>query len=259
MKNTTNFVRVIRIKKDYFEENTNLIEVLDSEKVPIEKEKRMYMGLLFKRRNNFFFAPLRKHNPGEKYADGLYEVPTTEFPDAVLDFRKSLLIKETFLKGDVAIIPNDQYQHIKERFSDIEEKFNSYVSSYIKSAYRGRNHIEELFQFSSLVNFHDELGVNCLKDIKEMKKAIVKLGQRVYPKSQTQMISTLKNLHRYSDIHYSLDLDENYFAAIDASEKNPQMNEFESLEALKFWFEDKKSSLEKSKMNRKKPQKLSVE
>ena len=56
-------------------------------------------------------------------------------------------------------IPNSQRKVISENYAAIEREMNTYIKRYIKIAKKRRVEKEPLFRKSSLVNYHQELGI----------------------------------------------------------------------------------------------------
>lgn len=152
----------IFIKEEYFNENTNLVEMLDPR--DLEKQtQRKYVFLQFKHNGNNLLVPLRSEIPNLSYIGQVgYMAPTEGRPNAGLDYRKILIVNDikymethTYLK-----IPASQAKIINNNFNSIKNQVIAYVDGYVKSANKNRHLRDKKFCFSTLHNFHTELGIN---------------------------------------------------------------------------------------------------
>ena len=155
-------IRCCFIKEQYFIDNSDFINMLDSGKV-LKQSQRTHLCIELKIGKNKVYVPLR-NNLGEslrKFGKIGFSVPSVKRPKAGLDYRYSMIVNdERYIeKQSEKKLPNAQYKIIEENYELIEREVNEYINKYIKAARKNRHKIEPLFRVSSLINFHKELGV----------------------------------------------------------------------------------------------------
>jgi len=157
------FFSCVFIKKKYFKDNRSFIEMLD----PYNKSKqsrRNYIFLEFKYKDNILLIPLRTEIPDMRQIGQVgYRVPSEEKPNAGLDYRKMLIVNEdTYIeKPEYCKIPASQVKIISLNYNTIKNQVIAYVEGYIKSAKKGRHLRDKKYRYSTLHNFHNELGIYC--------------------------------------------------------------------------------------------------
>ena len=79
-----------------------------------------------------------------------------------LDFRYAMIINDpTYIEVQTERkIPFSQYRRIQRDYHLIQSEFEVYLKGYSKSARKKRIEKETLYQESSLMNFHKELGLS---------------------------------------------------------------------------------------------------
>lgn len=137
----------------FFEENTHLVEVLDKRQGKWDGEKKRGYGiLLIELKNLRFGIPLRSHINHQSC------FKTTA--DKGLDFSKAvLLVKDDYISEAPFMIPADEFIKIKDRTHFIQGKFSKYVDKYVKSVQRQDANALRSYRFSTLCNYHSELGL----------------------------------------------------------------------------------------------------
>lgn len=155
-------IRCCFIKEQYFIDNSDFINMLDSGNV-LKQSQCTHLCIELKIGKNKVYVPLR-NNLGEslrKFGKIGFSVPSVNRPKAGLDYRYSLIVNdERYIeKQSEKKMPNAQYKIIEENYELIEREVNEYINKYIKAARKNRHKIEPLFRVSSLINFHKELGV----------------------------------------------------------------------------------------------------
>lgn len=150
------------IKKSYYEKNSNFANMLDPQNAD-KQSKRTHVGVMIKINNNNVYIPLR-NNLGEavrKYGKIGFSVPSKKRPQAGLDYRHAMIINdEQYIEyHKEQKIPKAQSTIIQNSYDLIEQEINTYISRYIKVAKKNRVEKEPLFRNSSLINFHEELGI----------------------------------------------------------------------------------------------------
>lgn len=144
---------IAEILPTYFEENPNLQEIM-------EKENRVYLGIVLNMDSNNYFIPLRTNAPtGPQYSKSIYPIPSSTRPNAGLDFRKALIVNDM---RHVRIIENpqvanSQMREIGNKIATIENMFGIYVNGYLKAVKKNRVQRELAYKYSTLQNYHRDL------------------------------------------------------------------------------------------------------
>lgn len=146
------------IKEDFFNENSDFVEMLD----PFDLSKqtaRQYLYINVKYKGNNVLVPLRRNvgNNRKLY----YPVPSETRPNAGLDYRKILIVNnEDYIETPSSQrLADSQTKIINDNYSTIEKAVFKYIDGYIKSANKNREHRDYEYSFSTLHNFHEELGI----------------------------------------------------------------------------------------------------
>lgn len=137
----------------FFQENTNLIEVLDKEGQIWTGEKERGYGILLISHNSLRFGiPLRSHI---KHKHCFLTSGTKG-----LDYSKSvLLMKDEYISSIPFMIPSDEYVKIKDRTHHINGQFSKYVEKYISGVQKNDQNVLRPYRFSTLQNYHSELEI----------------------------------------------------------------------------------------------------
>ncbi len=145
----------------YYKDNPNLQKVLDI----CDDSKhniRTHLCLNIKYKHNNILIPLRK-NLGEAkrpYGKIGFSVPSKSKPKAGLDYRYMMIFSdEQYLRYDQPRIPLGQSSIIEKNYDIIEKEALEYIKSYIKTANKNRIQKTARFRESSLINFHQDLGI----------------------------------------------------------------------------------------------------
>jgi len=147
------------ISKAYFSERQKFVEMLDVNN--LEKQStRFYLYINIEINGNSFYIPLRKHVDIRMGNIG-YAVPSSTKPFAGLDFRKALIVNDkTYIEAPQHVnVASSQMKNILNNMPKIEKLFNQYVNGYCKAARKKRATLDRLYKFSTLHNFHEELGI----------------------------------------------------------------------------------------------------
>ncbi|WP_221367048.1 hypothetical protein [Clostridium perfringens] len=151
----------IFVKEEYFIENNDFVEMLDNNDLK-KQTQRKYIYLNFKYKDNTLLVPLRTEMPNiRKLGQVGYSVPSTEKPNAGLDFRKILIINDSnYLEiPEYCKVPPSQANIINVKYETIKKQVESYVDGYIKSVKKNRHEKDKKYKFSTLHNYHLELGI----------------------------------------------------------------------------------------------------
>ncbi|MDR2168092.1 MAG: hypothetical protein LBE35_09635 [Clostridiales bacterium] len=151
------------IKEEYFAKNRDFIEMLDPYDVK-KQSSRCYLFVEIRHNGNNFFVPLRE-SVDFRIGNIGYPVQSSTRPNAGLDFRKTLIVNnsEYIQELEQVMISSSQMRKIVRDFAAIRRLFAHYISGYVRAALKGREKIDRLYKFSTLHNFHKELGV-CTSD-----------------------------------------------------------------------------------------------
>lgn len=151
---------IVHINEYYFKNCTKeFIEILDISN--IEKQtKRLYLCLKVIIDDNTVLIPLRTNLPKNFGLIG-YHTPSKSKPNAGFDYRKILIINDDkYLNKIIQLnIPLSQRNAINENYDIIVKQAKQYINGYIKSFNKNRHLIDSKFKFSTLHNFHRELGL----------------------------------------------------------------------------------------------------
>jgi protein AbiQ len=150
----------VQIRDTYFTDHEDLKEFLIN-----KEERRLYVGVIVKIDDQNACIPFRSKTPnnGRVAARGTFPIPSSTRPEACLDLTKTLIIKEeSYLKildEKTIKIPETQKKKINENIDEIQKKLDKYLDGYIKAEKSGRISRDALFKFSTLQNYHEELGI----------------------------------------------------------------------------------------------------
>jgi protein AbiQ len=149
---------IVFIKKEFFVENPNFVEMLDPFDLP-KQTARQYLYVNVKYKGNNILVPLRR-NIGSNLKL-YYPVPSKTRPNAGLDYRKMLIVNnEAYIEiPSSQRLADSQTKIINDNYDTIEKSVIKYIEGYIKSANKNREHRDYEYSFSTLHNFHEELGI----------------------------------------------------------------------------------------------------
>ena len=144
-----------KLENVFFQENTHLIEVLDKNRGIWNGNKERGYGIAVLSHNALRFGiPLRSHI---RHNFCFY---TTRDKTKGLDYSKSVLLhKDEYISDNPFMIPSDEYKAIKEKTYYIEAMFIKYVTRYIESVRKNDQNVLRLYYYSTLKNYHVELGI----------------------------------------------------------------------------------------------------
>lgn len=151
---------LVFIKNDYFLDCPNLREILKSDKM--DETNRVHLFLSIPYKGNNIFIPLRSEiDPIPKFGLIGFAVPSEKRPTAGLDYRKILIINDlNYIEfPDHEKIPISQRKLIIQSISTIEAQAIDYIKGYEKSFHKNRTLRDGKYKYSTLCNFHKELGL----------------------------------------------------------------------------------------------------
>ncbi|EJQ36069.1 hypothetical protein IEE_05450 [Bacillus cereus BAG5X1-1] len=169
----------VKISDRYFKDNPNL-----KEKLYNKEERRMYIGVVVKLSDQLnVCVPFRTKAPNNNRVveHGTFSIPSETRPNACLDLTKALIINnESYLcvlQKERVAIPTVQKAKINENIDELDKMLRGYIKGYKKdykeNIRRPERRRDPLYQFSTLQNYHKELGM-----IKEQEKPIEQDKQR---------------------------------------------------------------------------------
>ncbi|MDH2528304.1 hypothetical protein QDR63_18775 [Acinetobacter baumannii] len=142
-----------KLDETFFNENNHLVEVLDKREGKWDGEKERGYGILVIEIKSLRFGiPLRSHM---NHKQGFFTKGTKG-----LDYSKAVLLaKDEYISAMPFKIPSDEYVKVKDRSRFIEKKFTKYVEDYIRGVSSNDQNILRPYRFSTLQNYHVELGL----------------------------------------------------------------------------------------------------
>lgn len=151
---------LVFIKQQYFEDYPELKEILKSHKE--DESNRIYLFLNIQYKNNSIFIPLRSEiNLTRPIGIIGFPIPAGKRPNAGFDYRKILIINDPsyieFPEHDK--VPISQEKLIIQSITTIQSQAIDYIKGYEKSFFKNRTSIDKKYKFSSLCNYHKELGL----------------------------------------------------------------------------------------------------
>lgn len=146
-------MQILKLQPLFFSENTHLVEVLDKTKGTWTGGKERGYGIVLISVNNLRFGiPVRTEM---KHKFGYHTVGSKG-----LDYTKAvLLIKDEYISVNPFKISPEEYVEIKEKSHHIAQQFSKYVERYIVAVKKGDENILRNYRFSTLQNYHFELGL----------------------------------------------------------------------------------------------------
>lgn len=148
---------IVYVKNSFYQENENLKEVIFPK---VNGNDRPYYFLSITYKNNNIFIPLRSvlNNPERGIG---YSVPSSTRLDAGLDYRKIIIINDLkYIERKLDInIASSQKNLIQERMTTIESEVIGYIKGYERSYEKDRVQRDFKFKYSTLCNYHKELGL----------------------------------------------------------------------------------------------------
>lgn len=147
-------MEIKKLEQLFYAENTHLKEVLDKDgSGNWTKNKERGYGIVICNFNGLKFGiPLRSHIK--------HDACFITEDQKGLDFSKAvLLIKDEYISPAPFIIPPEEYKTIVRKSFYITQKFEAYVEKYIKGVTKNDENILKPYRFSTLQNYHLELGI----------------------------------------------------------------------------------------------------
>lgn len=147
-----------KLSPEFYAENEHLLEVLDKNRHTNEWEqhKQRGYGLAIISINNLRFGiPIRTtiHRANKHCFKTIGE--------SGLDYTKAVLLeKDTYISNQTFKVKTEEFTKIKEHEHFIQQRFEKYVNAYIAAHQKNDTRvIKREFRFSTLVNYHAQLGL----------------------------------------------------------------------------------------------------
>jgi protein AbiQ len=138
----------------FYQENSHLVEVLDKDHTNnwTPRKQRGYGIVVCEVDGLRFGIPLRshlKHKHGQKTVG-----------DKGIDYSKAVLLtKDSYISSQPFLIPDNEHRILQSKEHWITQQFSKYVQRYIKGRTKNDLNILREYRFSTLQNYHTELGV----------------------------------------------------------------------------------------------------
>ena len=155
------------ILEQYYIDHPGLEQILDVSDAS-KHNIRTHVCLEVQYNDNKILIPLRKSlgNPVRSFGKIGFSVPSKDKPNAGLDYRYIMVINDDkYISFDEPRIPTSQLKIIKDNYAVIEKESIEYISSYINVARKQRVQRTARFRKSSLINFHQEFGLDVYEEI----------------------------------------------------------------------------------------------
>lgn len=159
MESATN-LPLKKLTKEFYDANEGLIQALDGGWSDSAKVRGY--GIVVVSINSLTFGiPLRTHiKHKQSFFTDVTQDHTCETRKG-LDFSKAVLISEnSYIDSSSFKIPSEQFDRIQDNHEHIVEKFTKYIKRYIKAVNRNDRNVLPFYTFSTLQNYHVELGLS---------------------------------------------------------------------------------------------------
>lgn len=151
-------MKILKLTQEFYDENIHLDHVMDKINGKWDETKTRGYGIVVLSYNGLEFGiPLRSNFTNRK-TNSCFE--TVKGGNKGLDYSKAVLLTKESHKSDEAfIIPKEEYIRVQNKAHFIGRKFGQYVEKYMKGVRKQDQNILRHYQFSTLQNYHDELGL----------------------------------------------------------------------------------------------------
>ena len=147
-------MEIKKLEELFYTENTHLVEVLDKDKHGnwTQAKTRGYGIAICEHRGLRFGIPLRS-NINHSFCHKTNGSKGLDFTKAVL------LTKDSYISKNPFIIPSLEHKEILDKSHHISKMFSKYVEVYVKGHQKADANILRVYKFSTLQNYHAELGI----------------------------------------------------------------------------------------------------
>ncbi len=161
----TKNIKFYKLSNDFYDENAHLKEILDKEKDGSLKNKERGYGVFLVDIEGVKFAlPLRSKmhkNHKDNFTTRIYKDEGKDVRHG-LDYSKAVIITEdrfVDISNEFILELKSDYIKIDNKEHHIIQAFKKYVSRYIKGIREGDTRILAKYRYSTLQNYHKELGL----------------------------------------------------------------------------------------------------
>jgi protein AbiQ len=159
-----NQINFHQLTPDFYAENSHLVEILDKDKRTgvITDKGRGYGVLLVDVKGYKFAIPLRSTmhiNHRDNFTTRIHVVDGEKVRHG-LDYSKAVIIHESRYVSSAPFFLEDRSDYIKIKNAEhrIIPAFEKYVNKYIKAVQEQDRNILRRYRYSTLQNYHNELG-----------------------------------------------------------------------------------------------------
>ena len=146
------YIQLRTLTDQFYVDNTGLKEALDGSN---DGKVRGYGIVVIDLDGLVFGIPLRSHL-NHKFG---FVSERSEGIKKGLDYTKALLIQKDEYVSRAYKIPASEFIHINDNKDKIQEDFNKFVSRYIEAHNKNDANILRNYRYSTLKNYHKELGL----------------------------------------------------------------------------------------------------
>jgi len=146
------YIQLRTLTDQFYVDNTDLKEALDGSN---DGKVRGYGIVVIDLDGLVFGIPLRSHL-NHKFG---FVSERSEGVKKGLDYTKALLIQKDEYVSRAYKIPASEFIHINDNKDKIQEDFNKFVSRYIEAHNKKDVNILRNYRYSTLKNYHKELGL----------------------------------------------------------------------------------------------------
>lgn len=176
-----NYPIIVSLDQRYFDKEKHLFLKGSPVFESLTKDDRPYVeGTLVADEMNTYFVPFRSHvdpNFAKKHSEAVVTLRTKLKPDAGLDIRKMLVVgNDTELKVRRRGIDKEQYNILLRKQDELWNKVEKYVSEYQREVRAGER-LRPEYRYTSLRNFHKELGLEKMEQQTERELDLENLKQ----------------------------------------------------------------------------------
>lgn len=147
-------MKIKKLDASFYTNNKHLKEVMDKTHGvwDVSSKTRGYGIVTISIKSLTFGIPLRS---GIKHKDCF-----TITDNKGLDYSKAVLLMDSqYISNESFLIPNKEFLKIKDKEFFIKIQFEKYVGKYINAIRSGDENKINKFRFSTLCNYHAELGI----------------------------------------------------------------------------------------------------
>lgn len=144
-----------KLSESFYAQNTHLVEVLDKTNNSWTGGKTRGYGIVVVEVAGLKFGIPLRSNMNHRF--GFITVSSEK---KGLDYTKAVLLsKDEYISDAEFAIPTAEYIAIKDNTDDIAKEFNKFVNKYVRAAKNNDANVLNYYRYSTLKNYHVELGI----------------------------------------------------------------------------------------------------